>query len=408
MGLVEKPGLLQSASAKISDADLIGRKFVVHDPESLPYSRTLPENYQTATIEYWYDVTPPKNVRGHPYVWCSHDGKRTHWKGYVMKTEDGVLFLLGHDCGSDLYGLDFNLVARDFNQMRDRQGYVLQVVETLALFPTFLGELRSAVEHPGIQKIESMRNALGRSMPHLHHQLVTALRRADGQLFLTRRVRDYAAERRRADRHGAEDEELNRARSTMTLTRWKDLRDDLRYARADDKGELYKFEEVPAGYVRGGAFLIVKPSPQEALIDYQKELQSIYHELNDQSCRRSTAYYRLQFPKLRDALRGIEHSLRSLKAAALFGEEQHLQGLARWASQEAECQGQYRVEGNRLIWERSRQDIMIEMPTDIDLPELPSIKNLLSAAGENDGTLGESGDQSLDHSSRSEFRMPIL
>ena len=77
-----------------SDSEILERQFDTDDPEQLPGLRSvLPANFSTAAIEYWYDLSPPKGLH-RDYVWCAHDKKATHWRGYVMKTLDGVRFLL--------------------------------------------------------------------------------------------------------------------------------------------------------------------------------------------------------------------------------------------------------------------------------------------------------------------------
>ena len=140
-----------------SDAELLKRAFITRDPERLSsVSKTLPDNYLTAEIEFWYDLTPPKGQE-RDYIWCAHDGRETHWKGYVMKTEDGVRFLIGKDCGKDIFGHDFNQIARSFSVLHTRQGYLIQLGSTAAALPAAIKELRHLIAHPVLGQYQTVK-----------------------------------------------------------------------------------------------------------------------------------------------------------------------------------------------------------------------------------------------------------
>ncbi len=194
-----------------SDADLLEREFVARDPEGLArLSKTLPNNYVTAVIEYWYNLTPPKGQE-RDFAWCAHDGKKTHWKGYVMKTKDNVRFLIGKDCGKEIFDYDFNVIARGFNAQRTRQLYLIQHRSTVAALPPAIEELRRLSGHPILGQFETVKAHLRSEMSGLYRNLVEAVSTRGGSLVVEDRVQDYAAELRRAERQGDEDEELERA-----------------------------------------------------------------------------------------------------------------------------------------------------------------------------------------------------
>ncbi len=382
MDTATSPSPGQADQGVPSDAELLKRAFITRDPERLSsVSKTLPDNYLTAEIEFWYDLTPPKGQE-RDYIWCAHDGRETHWKGYVMKTEDGVRFLIGKDCGKDIFGHDFNQIARSFSVLHTRQGYLIQLGSTAAALPAAIKELRHLIAHPVLGQYQTVKARLRSEMPDIHRNLVAAVSRRGGLLVVEDRVRDYAAELRRAERQGDEDEELERAREKkergeMTLTAFKRLRDEVHLrqkSRANDP--IYTTVERTVGRVSGGDLFGFDPVPREVLQTRLDDLRTLQEELSGPTEGISTRKLQAAFRKLRECVEDVEVQLQRLRAPMEFFDKTNLATVAGWATNVPKCTGKYRSVGRTIVWEAPREDVEVMLPAGYEVPATPKLEIL--------------------------------
>ena len=376
-----------------SDADLLEREFVTRDPERLAgVSKTLPNNYLTAEIEFWYDLTPPKGQE-RDYVWCAHDGRETHWKGYAMKTNDGVRFLIGKDCGKEIFGHDFNMIARGFSALHTRQGYLIQHRSTVAALPPAIEELRRLIDHPMLGQYEAVKRRLRSEMPDLHRGLVAAVSQRGGSLVVEDWVRDYAAELRRAERQGDEDEELERAREKkergeMTLTAFKRVREDIRLRqKSRDNDPIFTMVERSVGTVSGGDLFRFDRAPIKVLQAKLGELRNLQDELSAQTEGISARKFQAAFRKLRECIQVLEVQLQRVRAPVDFFTQRNLATVAGWATSIPNCDGKYRSVGRTIVWEASRDDVEVTLPPGYEVPAAPKLEVLKMALTRSDGDL---------------------
>ena len=397
--LLERAGETDTASSRIpwqpdqggsSDAELLEREFVTRDPERLPgVSKTLPDNYLKAEIEFWYNLTPPKGQE-RDYVWCAHDGHQTHWKGYVMKTVDGVPFLIGKDCGKEIFGHDFNVIAHGFNARLKRQGYLIQLGSTVAALPAAIEELRNLIGHSMLGHYEKVKKRLRSDMRDLQRNLVAAVLRRGGSLMVEDRVRDYAAELRRADRQGDEDEELERARekkerSEMTLTAFKRVRDEIRLRQKSQVNDpIYTLVERSVGSVSGGDLFRFEPAPREALEKRLDEMHSLHEEMSGPTDCLSTRKLQTVFRKLRECVKDIEVQLQRLRSPTDFFTARNLATVVDWANQVPKCGGKYRSVGRTIVWEAAHDDVEVTLPPGYEVPAMPKLVVLKLALSRSD------------------------
>ena len=374
-----------------SDTDLLEREFIARDPEALPsVQKTLPEMYRTAEIEFWYDLTPPKGLQ-RDYVWCAHDGKKTHWRGYVMKTADDVRFLIGKDCGSEIFGYDFNLVARGFSKLRMRQGYLIQLRSILAAIPAAIEELHQLISNPIHGQYKATKARLRSEMPELYRNLVIAVTRRGASLDVLERVRDYAAELQRADRHSDEDEELERMRrkkerGQITLTAFKKFRDEFRAIKKGRYNDpIYKSISETVGSVPGYDFFLTDAPPEDILRTRLDEVCGIHEELSGPSEQLTTRKIRAEIRRLRTCAESVDAQVERLHAPIQFFSGAGLVTVANWATKSADCGGTYRSVGQTIVWESTHDDVVMALPTEYDVPKTPKLEILKLALSRSDG-----------------------
>src|SRR5437763_899960 len=118
-----------------SDKLLLGRTFQIQDPRGLPglVAHVPP---RAAIMEFEYDVGPPAPRNGPPdrtrMLPCAHCGPApNHYRGFVMKTEEGERFLTGIVCGSKIYHLEFDNIMKEFQSLKVRQSELNRLVRVL-------------------------------------------------------------------------------------------------------------------------------------------------------------------------------------------------------------------------------------------------------------------------------------
>lgn len=190
----------QSHWRRLSDAELLEAQFDTTDPERLEgLVEEVPEG-ETPHVEFAYNLAD----KSREYVRCSHCHRRNHHRGFVMRTDEGVRFLVGKDCGEKEYGARFEEFTNDFDAARNRADYLRMqraIRNATPAFKAMLAELRSnAAVRAYAPFIEEFRSL----MPRVWGEMILALKNNYGSLKYTEEVRDFEAENRAQDRYESE------------------------------------------------------------------------------------------------------------------------------------------------------------------------------------------------------------
>jgi len=337
----------------IGDAALLQRSFTTDDPEGLPgLVLSVPGGDEQPTIEFSYDLTPAGAVK-RSFVRCVHCKYPNHWRGYVMRAADGQRFLVGKDCGTKLYGAHFTLIERTFSFERSRQQHLRRLTGARRAFPDCLKAVASIKGHPALRGYQRCRSEMQASMRPLWSQLVAVATRGSGALTVVEKVRDYAAELRRAERQKSRNTELER----LTQSARKALRKEGRLPKDEDK-PIYTTVEQPFGQLAGRAFFQVDQSPADVIARSHARLQRVFKEIEETKTD-DIPTKRLAFlvRELGEAVADIDRELDRLEALPAFFGRQNLDVVCAWASQREECDGTYKVAGNGIEWEIRYGDV---------------------------------------------------
>jgi len=361
------------ANPHVPDADLLARRFTVDDPENLEQlSLSVPETDDPPVIEFAYDLTPPRGDE-RPFVRCAHCKYPNHWRGYVMRCADGTRFLVGKDCGAKIYGVDFKLVERRFGAQRTRQAYLRRLDRVQAAFPAALRRVGEIARSEVIGQYEAVHRDLKDGMPDLFRQLLQAVSFRAGVLYVEERVRDFAAEERRAERKKDAADEI----AKLTVTRRKALRKAGKLPKSDDR-PIYRAVEKAAGRLAGaGFFKAGSTSPSRDLAECHNRLKAVFHELNDVPSEHfKTRRLKQLFQTLRESIAGIEDVFAELDTVNRFFDPDNLKTVAAWATRTPECGGDYQASGNAIVHCRTVAiggDLMIAAPAGYRVPKMQAL-----------------------------------
>lgn len=183
---------------RLSDEELLNTTFTIGDPERLPdLCMEVPPQDQKAFIEYWYDFRGTRR----PYIPCVHCKHPTHLAGFVIKIGDGRRFLVGHNCGSKIYGARFEAIHKEFEGAKTRAVLLRRMQRLREELPAFLAYLKALRHEPSISAYADFRSLFYKDMLRLFGALEMAWRRDKGELLAITKVRDFEAEQRVCDHY---------------------------------------------------------------------------------------------------------------------------------------------------------------------------------------------------------------
>lgn len=350
-------------SVNVSDEFLRERQFTTDDPEGLNgLSLDVPQATGTPIIEFAYDLTPPRGEE-RDYVRCAHCRYRNHWRGYVMLCQDGTRFLVGKDCGARVYGADFGRVERSFGQQRTRQGYLRRLENMAIVLPDFLSAVEEITEDQVFFMFERCRKELSDRLPILCQHLNQAIVGRGGALVLEQRVRDYAAELRRADQQQEDDETEN-----LTTTQRKKLR-KAGLRPHGNSSPIYRSIDQTVGRVAGAALLRPPSSPKRAFEELSVQLDQVASSLLSKPTDEISAEeFRDAFLRLADILDGVEEQLETLEGLSHFFAPQNLRTVCDWANQLSAGGGSYRTQGQKLLLHTGDDEVSVAPPVGYHVP----------------------------------------
>ncbi len=224
------PGRTFRDALSEADQQLIGRRFWISNPESLPdlLSR-IPDTDEVPDIEYRYDETPPKG-RSRPFIRCAHCHRQIHWCGNVAKYANGARILLGRNCGEEQFGFIWNQREDSFDERAGRHDLLVRLEDLAKALPLMESFLDRLSKDSSLVVVEGAQRELAEKMPELVSTLRKLIEHGGGSLQLTERIRDVPAELRR-------DEEQ-------------------KYAKNPNTKPIYRMVVSSLGLVSGSSFIL--------------------------------------------------------------------------------------------------------------------------------------------------------
>jgi len=136
----------------------------------------LPAGDEEPHVEYSYDLRGSERERLH----CVH-GNHAHLAGFVMN-KGGKRFLVGHICGKNIYGENFEVYTKDYYAARDRQDILRRVREVKATIDPFLRWMHEVSESRIFALYEEFSHQINERMGWLWSDLEWHTNKAGGLL----------------------------------------------------------------------------------------------------------------------------------------------------------------------------------------------------------------------------------
>lgn len=169
-----------------SDAELRDAVLVTDDPHSLGAVAENPPGPDQ-------DMEFVAQYRSDEMVICSF-GHR-HQKGFLLKDDDGLHYLIGKDCAAEHYGLNWEAFAKNVSKSVDRQSNLLWLDGISRMIVDARADIEAAIASPAVVAFDELR----RQVQHLPYAVLSAFRQASGYhdtwMTATYRERDHKAER---------------------------------------------------------------------------------------------------------------------------------------------------------------------------------------------------------------------
>jgi len=153
----------------LSDDKLIDAELSTDDPEGLDnLVRELPPGDEEPYVEFKYDLRGSEREKLH----CVH-GNHPHLAGFVMRKGD-KRFLVGHICGKEIYGEDFDHYTADFNAAVNRQETLRKRREIENLTGPFMAWLQQVAASDVFKLYDSVRRQIDFRMPWISENVPLA------------------------------------------------------------------------------------------------------------------------------------------------------------------------------------------------------------------------------------------
>ncbi|HEX4197589.1 MAG TPA: hypothetical protein VHZ26_09105 [Caulobacteraceae bacterium] len=177
---------------KLSEADLelLSRNFTVDDPEALDgLVQRLPAGARFERLTAY-------NYRGHK-VRCAHCHRALHYRGWAVDLVGGGRALIGLNCGTDAFGLDWDGAVADYNASQDRQLDIRRILRIAPLLPDLIAELKAIKASGAADAFPALIEVLRRRLGKVGQELAK-ISRDDGRMRVDHIVRDRQQEEDRA------------------------------------------------------------------------------------------------------------------------------------------------------------------------------------------------------------------
>lgn len=285
------------------DRSLLARKFWTSNPEQLPnILPRVPAGDEIPDIEYRYDLTPPKG-QSRPFVRCAHCFRAIHWRGMVALYQNGVRVLLGYDCGEKQFGFRWNSREASFSERIARHDLLTQLDNLEAALPLLHKFLLELQQHPVFENYNALRHELNDKMPEFIAHLTKAFQVSGGQLAVTERVRDIAAELARDERQ--------------------------KYSKNPETKPIFKNISKSLGRIAGASFFLtrgVTAAEARQLLGTYKRLESQFLLMGSNATSEGVAL----LESFSGLVLEVDLLLERLNSANRFFELANLQAIVQW------------------------------------------------------------------------------
>jgi hypothetical protein len=371
---------------RLSQADeaLLKRTFRVADPRVLKgLSPKVPEGLGEPVVEFEYDARPlDKGQYDRPDVWCAHCKHETHWRGFVMRYEEGVRILVGKNCGEKIYGLTFHEYHATFNHQKNRQAQLQDLTTILPKLGNLATLLRRLVVDPRYKSFGTLQEVFHSQVSELVGAIRQSVRGDSNWLRVYEDVRDFEAEERRSKRIEAAKREYARiVKTTSKSQQARMIRDGEMPVIEDEKEPLTKLVDRPFMQVEGRAFLTVRVSDLLAMMASQAEmleaLQRAFEGRDSDSL--SSAEISKAMRRIEGTKQDVINKMNAFFEMRGFFRPEHLIRLCQWASSE-DYRGKYAFENGQLRFFFAGTVVdqaKLRIPAEIDLPSPSLISEVL-------------------------------
>lgn len=347
----------------LTDEQLLTAVLRTNDPMGLDRIRNEPP---PDGCELWFEM----NYEADDNVRCVFG--HMHKKGIILRDVQGSRYPIGHTCGRERYGLDWNTLENAVARIRERKDYLLRlrmIGTAIRNEEEWLSEIQ---DHPAVAAFDALKHTFATDAKELFVQC-TSIARGSGIMWAEVEERDYAAEERRRERDADRNIELQRMTPAQ---RNKDLKRN--GVPGTDKTPLFKkaprsFQSLPGIPIFAG-----KESLKIRIGAYVAQIRSLAD-----TC--------LQIPNIGD-LPGISKvatrtfkdfaaTLDEINQAARFFEYGNLSRVVEWANK-ADFEGlTFSLDGAALRIENHEEgtSARISRPIDLAAIETTALSNLLGS-----------------------------
>lgn len=146
----------------VSDSYLLSVELTTDDPEQLDnLTSTLPQGPEEPFVEFGYDLRGLERER----IRCTHC-HQPHLAGVVVN-KGGKRFLVGHICGAHIYGANFAIIKRDYEEAVLRQDVLRRAENVRTVIDPFLQWIQQVSESGIFQLNEDFRYQFRKRLPWL-------------------------------------------------------------------------------------------------------------------------------------------------------------------------------------------------------------------------------------------------
>lgn len=360
-----------------SDRALLERQLSTSTPEAIEHllDRLPPPVDAPPEILFGYDVTPDKGV-DRAKIRCAHCSRTLHWKGWVIELAPTARALIGKDCGSDHYGLDFHKVELRFRALESRKLDLLWLQNVRAHLPMLCDELRAIETHQSVLAYRDYRLALSRDFGRLSQGLARVIREHSGRLITEIRVRDLKAEETRAQRARPDLFEVLGSQAALKaraseLKRWM-----------GQQPPILKTEIIDDGVCAGWQMLTMTPQPPEIIAAMLEGAEALRDKaLTQRSDSWTTPALNDGRRQLTSVFQAFDSLMRLVSASETFADPANLARIVRWSRRSDERPHGIASEGKTLIDQGPTTRLELQGYVPLLAPEIERLRRLLTTCG---------------------------
>lgn len=392
--VLTKPQMV-SRWGTMSEEELLQTAFTTDNPEGLAgLVDTVPSlSEQPPFVELWYDFRGSKRDR----VRCVHCGWHNHLAGYVIKTAEGQRFLVGHDCGDKLYGADFEVFKRDYDDARNHASNLRRWHNLLEALPALLEWLSELEWCEQVKAYRDVKKAFRAELPRLYGEISVAVLHGQGVLSVDERLRDFEAENRAVDRYERDQQEWE---SLTTTERKNRRRYDGEKAPQPPQLPIYKYVPKPVVTVRASNFFSVgsvegQPQPHERLTASLRAFQNLAAEIAGATARnaayqgkRDGSYrdhrhlfattFQGVFSRVNEQVEQIRAAVNNMAELQAFFSHDSLSAVVGWANQHRKIEEKFELRAGGIASTNPPRG-PVSLPKEFGPPSLEGLDKFIEA-----------------------------